>query len=39
MKFKNGERNNDYNTMMQSVASKLSASDIDELAKYMAAMK
>jgi cytochrome c553 len=39
MKFKNGERNNDYNTMMQSVASKLSANDIDELAKYMAAMK
>lgn len=39
LKFKNGERNNDYNTMMQSVAAKLSASDIDELAKYMAAMK
>lgn len=39
LKFKNGQRNNDYNTMMQSVASKLSASDIDELAKYMASMK
>ena len=39
MKFKKGERNNDYNTMMQSVASKLSANDIDELAKYMASMK
>ena len=39
MKFKKGERNNDYNTMMQSVASKLSVNDIDELAKYMAAMK
>lgn len=39
LKFKSGERNNDYNTMMQSVASKLSASDIDELAKYMASIK
>ena len=39
MKFKKGERNNDYNTMMQSVASKLSVSDIEELAKYMASMK
>ncbi|MGB1261857.1 MAG: c-type cytochrome [Cognaticolwellia sp.] len=39
MKFKKGDRNNDYNTMMQSVASKLSVSDIDELAKYMASMK
>ena len=39
MKFKKGDRNNDYNTMMQSVAAKLSASDIDELAKYMASMK
>ncbi len=39
LKFKNGERNNDYNTMMQSVAAKLSAEDIDELAKYMASMK
>lgn len=39
MKFKKGQRNNDYNTMMQSVASKLSVSDIDELAKYMASMK
>lgn len=39
MQFKSGERNNDYNTMMQSVAAKLSTSDIDELAKYMASMK
>lgn len=39
LKFKNGERSNDYNTMMQSVAAKLSADDIDELAKYMASMK
>jgi cytochrome c553 len=39
MSFKKGERNNDYNTMMQSVASKLSESDMDELAKYMASMK
>ena len=39
MKFKKGERNNDYDTMMQSVASKLSVSDIEELAKYMASMK
>jgi len=39
MKFKKGERNNDYNTMMQSVASKLSSNDMDELAKYMASMK
>ena len=39
MSFKKGERNNDYNTMMQSVASKLSVSDMDELAKYMASMK
>ena len=37
--FKKGERNNDYNTMMQSVASKLSESDMNELAKYMASMK
>lgn len=39
LKFKHGERNNDYNSMMQSVASKLSETDIDELAKYMASMK
>ncbi len=39
MKFKQGQRNNDYNTMMQSVASKLSVNDIEELAKYMASMK
>lgn len=39
MKFKKGERNNDYNTMMQSVAAKLSDSDMDELAKYMASIK
>lgn len=39
MKFKNGERDNDYNTMMQSVASRLSESDMEELAKFMAAMK
>ncbi|SEL87613.1 Cytochrome c553 [Colwellia chukchiensis] len=39
LKFKQGQRDNDYNTMMQSVTSSLSASDIDELAKYMAAMK
>ncbi|MFT6194463.1 MAG: cytochrome c553 [Cognaticolwellia sp.] len=39
MQFKNGERYNDYNTMMRSVASKLTAADMDELAKYMASMK
>ena len=39
IKFKEGDRNNDYNTMMQSVASKLSESDMEELAKFMAAMK
>lgn len=39
LKFKNGERSNDYNTMMQNVASRLSTSDIEELAKFMAAMK
>ena len=39
MNFKKGQRNNDYNTMMQSVAAKLSVSDMDELAKFMASMK
>tara|TARA_R110000737_G_scaffold113471_4_gene146613 strand:- start:2021 stop:3337 length:1317 start_codon:yes stop_codon:yes gene_type:complete len=39
LQFKKAERNNDYNTMMQSVAAKLSASDIDELSKHIAAMK
>ena len=39
MKFKNGERHNDYNTMMRSVATRLSVSDMDELSKYIASMK
>lgn len=39
MDFKKGARNNDYNTMMRSVAAKLSESDMEELAKYMASMK
>jgi cytochrome c553 len=39
MDFKKGARNNDYNTMMRSVAAKLSESDMNELAKYMASMK
>lgn len=38
-KFKNGQRNNDYNTMMQSVAAKLSKEDINELSKFIASMK
>jgi cytochrome c553 len=39
LKFKNGERANDYNSMMQSVAAKLSQSDIEALAKHMASLK
>lgn len=38
-KFKTGKRNNDYNTMMQSVVAKLSKDDINELSKYIASMK
>ena len=37
--FQKGKRHNDYNGMMQSVVAKLSKKDINELAKYIAAMK
>jgi cytochrome c553 len=37
--FRDGSRDNDNNSIMRNIAIKLSDSDIEELAKYMASMK